>query len=290
MTQHSPLRALTKRPHAPLLAALLLASSWAWGAPVQADSSMARGVLRAEREAVLSSSVSERIVSMPFREGAHFKKGDALVTFDCGRLAAQLRAARAGASVEARNAQVQRELLAMDATGRADADIAVMKQRERSAQADVISQQMVGCKVAAPYSGSVVEAMARANETPPANEKLIKIVSDGPLELHMVVPSKWLAWLKPGSEFAFKVDETGETLQAKVARISAAVDAVSQTVKVVASVEKAPADVRPGMSGQAVLDNQLNEQAAAPAADAAAPKVSAAPAPAAAASAPMAGQ
>jgi len=262
MTQHTPLRSLTKRPHTLLLAALLLASPLAWSAPAQ-STSVARGVLRAEREAVLSSSISERIVNMPFREGAHFKKGEALVSFDCGRLAAQLRAARAGASVEARNAQVQRELLAMDATGRADADIAVMKQRERSAQADVISQQMVGCKVAAPYSGSVVEAMARANETPPANEKLIKIVSDGPLELHMVVPSKWLAWLKPGSEFAFKVDETGDTLQAKVARISAAVDAVSQTVKVIASVDKAPASVRPGMSGRAVLERPAAADSAA---------------------------
>jgi len=267
MTQQTSLRTLTKRPHTLLLAALLLASPLAWSAPAQ-TSSVARGVLRAESEAVLSSSVSERIVSMPFREGAHFKKGEALVSFDCGRLAAQLRAARAGASVEARNAKVQRELLAMDATGRADADIAVMKEKEKNAQADVIGQSMVGCKVTAPYSGSVVEAMARPNETPPANEKLIKIVSDGPLELHMVVPSKWLAWLKPGSEFAFKVDETGETLQAKVARISAAVDAVSQTVKVIASVAKAPADVRPGMSGRAVLEDKLSDQAAAPAADA----------------------
>jgi len=274
MSQHTLLRAFAQRPHARLLAALLLASPLAWGAPAQADTgSMARGVLRAEREAVLSSSVSERIVSMPFREGAHFKKGEALVTFDCGRLAAQLRAARAGASVEARNATVQRELLAMDATGRADADIAVMKEKERNAQADVISQSMVGCKVTAPYSGSVVEAMARPNETPPANEKLIKIVSDGPLELHMVVPSKWLAWLKPGSEFAFKVDETGDTLEAKVSRISAAVDAVSQTVKVIASVDKAPASVRPGMSGRAVLERpgSVDSGAAAPAATAVAP-------------------
>ncbi|MGR4870693.1 efflux RND transporter periplasmic adaptor subunit [Variovorax sp. LARHSF232] len=259
---HSSLT-LPKRPGAHRLAALLLASPMAWAATPQADANVARGVLRAEREAVLSSSVSERIVRMPYREGDHFKKGAALVTFDCGRLSAQLRAARAAASVEARNAKVQSELLAMDATGRADADIAVLKEKERNAQADVISQSMVGCKVGAPYNGRVVETMVRPNETPPANEKLIKIVSDGPLELHMVVPSKWLQWLHKGSTVAFKIDETGDTLQAKVQRISAAVDAVSQTVKVVASVDKAPAKVRPGMSGRALLEGTESDPAAA---------------------------
>jgi multidrug efflux pump subunit AcrA (membrane-fusion protein) len=68
------------------------------------------------------------------------------------------------------------------------------------------------------------------------------------------VPSKWLQWLRVGSAFNFKVDETGDVLQAKVERISAAVDAVSQTVKVVASVPKSPANVLPGMSGRVLLD------------------------------------
>ena len=75
-------------------------------------------------EAVLSSTLSERITAMPYREGDRFAKGAALVSFDCGRLAADLRAARAGEAAEARNAGVQAELLGMGATGKADADIA----------------------------------------------------------------------------------------------------------------------------------------------------------------------
>ncbi len=256
------------------LTPLLLACAAAWGADMSgagasgagasgavasaaaapADGGTARGVLRATAEATLSSSLSEKIMSMPLREGERFKQGDVLVSFDCRRLEAELRAARAGAAVEARNAKVQTELLRMEATGRADADIARYKQQERQAQAEVIQERMVDCKVIAPYSGSVVETLAKLNETPPPNEKLISIVSDGPMELHMVVPSKWLAWLKSGSNLDFVVDETGDVLRAKVTRVSAAVDAVSQTVKIVARVEKAPAGVLPGMSGRATLD------------------------------------
>ncbi|MDM0114963.1 efflux RND transporter periplasmic adaptor subunit [Variovorax sp. J22R133] len=217
------------------------------------DTSIARGVLRAEKEAVLSSTVSERITAMPFREGDRFPKGAALVTFDCGRFAADLRAARAGEAAEARNASVQTELLGMGATGKAEADIAGLKQKERAAQAQTIQERMTGCKVIAPFAGRVVETMARAHEAPPANEKLIRIVSDGPLELHMVVPSRWLGWLKVGSSFDFKVDETGDTVKAVVDRISGAVDAVSQTVKIICKVPTVPASVLPGMSGQARL-------------------------------------
>ncbi|WAI83882.1 MULTISPECIES: efflux RND transporter periplasmic adaptor subunit [Achromobacter] len=236
------------------LTPLLLACATAWGSQPPADGGSARGVLRATAEATLSSSVSEKILSMPLREGERFKQGDVLVSFDCRRLEAELRAARAGAAVEARNAKVQAELLRMAATGRADADIARFKHQERQAQAEVIQQRMVDCKVVAPYAGSVVETLARLDETPPANEKLISIVSDGPMELHMVVPSKWLAWLKEGSDLDFIVDETGDVLPAKVTRVSAAVDAVSQTIKVVALVEQAPVGVLPGMSGRATLE------------------------------------
>jgi len=253
-----------------------------------ADAGVARGVLRAQQEAVLSSSVSERITSMPFKEGDRFPKGATLVSFDCARLGAELNAARAGQKAEARNAEVQNALLGMEATGRAEAEIAGLKQKEREAQSQVIQERMSGCRLAAPFAGRVVETMVRVHESPQANDKLMRIVSDGPVELHMVVPSKWLSWLKGGSEFSFKVDETGDMLQAKVLRISGGVDAVSQTVKVVAAVPKVPALVLPGMSGRATLGN-VAPVAAAPAA-AAAPVVSAAPAAAAtAATAPSNG-
>lgn len=227
-------------------------------APAQTDEALpndgARGVLRARHEAVLAAAISERIERMPFREGDAFRKGQTLVAFDCNRLHAELRAADAGQAAEARNAEVQDELLAMQATGRADAEIARYKERERAAQADAIRARMRDCRLSAPFSGRVVETIARVHETPSANEKLLRIVSDDPLELHVVVPSKWLGWLRTGSAMAFRVDETGDLLPATVERISAAVDAVSQTVKVVAAVPDVPPGVLPGMSGRVVLE------------------------------------
>jgi membrane fusion protein (multidrug efflux system) len=209
----------------------------------------ARGVLRAAQEAVMSSAISARVVSMPYREGDLFAKGAALVSFDCGTQQAELQAALAGQAAEARNVQMQTELLRVQATGQVDLDLATEHERERGARAQAIRQSMRGCQLSAPFAGRVVETYARLYESPPANEKLLRIVSDGPLELHAVVPSRWLTWLKPGATFNLKVDETGDVVAAVVQRVSAAVDPVSQTVKIIAAVPKRPALVLPGMSG-----------------------------------------
>ncbi|GEN24372.1 hypothetical protein HCU01_23210 [Halomonas cupida] len=208
-----------------------------------------RGVLRAEQEAVLASNVSSRIIAMPFREGDSFDSDAELVKFDCSRFEAQLRGARAQANAASRDAEVQRELLSMGAGGRADADIALFKASQGRADAQAIESQMQGCSIRAPFAGSVVEPMVHQNETPAPNEPLIHIVSDGALELQMVVPSCWLAWLTDGATFHFRVDETGDMLQAEVRRMSAAVDPVSQTVKVISRVLEVPEGVLPGMSG-----------------------------------------
>jgi RND family efflux transporter MFP subunit len=235
---------------------VLLASASAM-APAHAQTSgshssatvSARGVLRAAQEAVMSSAISARVVSMPYREGDRFAKGAALVGFDCGTQQAELQAALAGQAAEARQVQMQTELLRVQATGKVDLDLAIEHERERGARAQAIRQAMRGCQLSAPFAGRVVETYTRVHESPPANEKLLRIVSDGPLELHAVVPSRWLTWLKPGATVNLKVDETGDMVAAVVQRVSAAVDPVSQTVKIIAAIPKRPALVLPGMSG-----------------------------------------
>jgi membrane fusion protein, multidrug efflux system len=242
--------------HAAVLVATFMAAS---GGSAQTTTSStttqdaARGVLRASQEAVLASSISARVLTMPYREGDRFTKGATLVSFDCGRQRSELAAARAGQAAETRNVDVQRELLQHQATGKAELDIAIERERERGAQAQALVQHMRGCDVAAPFAGRVVETYARMHETPSANEKLLRIVSDGPLELHVVVPSRWLTWLKLGARIDVKVDETGDVVPAEVQRVSAAVDPVSQTVKIVASISKRPALVLPGMSGSVAM-------------------------------------
>ncbi len=70
------------------------------------------------------------------------------------------------------------------------------------------------------------------------------------------VPSTWLTWLKPGAEFQFQVDETDKSYVGVVRRLGAAVDTVSQTIKVFAKFAAPTPDILPGMSGTAQFKYQ----------------------------------
>jgi membrane fusion protein, multidrug efflux system len=70
----------------------------------------------------------------------------------------------------------------------------------------------------------------------------------------IIVPSNWVRWLKPGTPFSFRVDEVRRDVPAAVVRVGAAVDAVSQTIKIAAKLLQSSDGILPGMSGSASFD------------------------------------
>jgi RND family efflux transporter MFP subunit len=224
---------------------------------VEAADRQVRGVVRPVHDAILSSSISARIVSMPYREGDVFARGAVLVRFDCARQTAELEAARAAAAAEKAQFDSQSELLRLEAAGKTDVQIARERHVERNAQAAALEHAMAGCTVTAPFAGRVVEHFARMHETPTSSAQLLRIVSHSQVELQLVAPSRWLAWLEPGTRFQFQVDETGATVRARVKSVNPSVDPVSQTVKLLGVLDEArAATVLPGMSGSATFDRR----------------------------------
>ena len=75
------------------------------------------------------------------------------------------------------------------------------------------------------------------------------IASDTLLEIEIVVPSKLLAALPPGSNIIFTIDETSRSYPARVARTAGSVDPISQLSKIFASFEPPTGGASPGMGG-----------------------------------------
>ena len=211
----------------------------------------ARGVLVPAQEAVISSELSARIVELPFRDGESFAAGDVLVAFDCAlfearrdQAAALLRAARAALA----NAE---QLERMNSIGELEVSLA-RTDMERAAAVFAEAEVTVGrCKVLAPYDGRLVEALVNAHEVATPGARLLTIISAGPLEATLLIPSDWLVWLAPGQPFAFEVDETKALLEGEVASIGARVDPASQTVPLRVVLSDAVPGLIPGMSGTA---------------------------------------
>ena len=212
-----------------------------------------RTQLTARNAVTLSSEIAARIVALPVREGDAFRAGQTLVRFYCGLYQSQVH--KAEAAVEAADAVLRSDQRMADlhSIGQSELDQAKAHLKEAQAEAAGARQQAGRCAIVAPFAGRVAKRRAAAFEYVTPGTPLLDVVETGHLELQMIVPSKWLAWLKPGGAFTVNVDELGEHYPARVQRLGAQIDPVSQTVAVFGRIEGAAPRLLPGMSGWAVF-------------------------------------
>jgi membrane fusion protein, multidrug efflux system len=217
-----------------------------------------RGLIKPVEKAVISSQIAARISKIPFKSGDSFKKGDLLVKFDCSFYRADLASAEATFKSKQNVFENNKQLLALNAIS--DIDVSISESEMQVARADRTMRAIrVGqCKINAPYSGRVIEVAINEHETVPADKEILSILNDRDLEIELIVPSNWLTWLTAGEQFSFLIDETGKTLEAKVAKIGAVVDPVSQTIKLIGRFEDNLDGVLSGMSGTAQFKQDRN--------------------------------
>jgi RND family efflux transporter MFP subunit len=199
----------------------------------------------------VASEISAKIASLPFRDGDSFRAGQTIVALDCSLYAAQLHKAQAEADAAVKLKNVNERLAQLNSIGDLDVEQAQAKAKASAAEVAYMQATVRKCVITAPFDGRVVKRNASAQQFAEVGKPLLTIVDTSHLELKMIVPSKWLAWLKPGHAMTVKVDEVGKTYPASVARIGARVDPVTQTVDVTASLNGRPPELLPGMSGWA---------------------------------------
>lgn len=215
------------------------------------DDGRIRIQLVARDQVDLSSEISAKIASMPFRDGDAFRAGQTLVSLDCSLYAAQLHKAQAEADAAVQLKRVNDRLSQLHSIGEIDVQQAEAKAKASAAEVAYMQATVRKCSIAAPFDGRVVKRSAAAQQFAEPGKPLLTIVDTSHLELKMIVPSKWLAWLKPGHPLSVNVDEVGKTYPATVARIGARVDPVTQTVDVTAALSGRAPELLPGMSGWA---------------------------------------
>lgn len=217
----------------------------------QGEETSARGIVRSTNEAWISTDLGFRVETLPFREGQAFKRGDILATFDCGDLAAEMKSAEAQLRAEQITYENNSRLAKLNAVGKFEVALSKAKADQASAALEAYQSKFSRCTIKAPFDGRVAVMRAHAYEIPDRTQPIMQIVGVSQLEIEILLPSQWLKWLKPGVGFDLKIEETGQVLPAEIQRLSAVVDPVSQTVKVIGRFTSEPTDVLPGMSGPA---------------------------------------
>ncbi len=209
----------------------------------------ARALVTATEKVSISSELAARVENINFLLGDPFKKGDVLISFDCKIYKAQKEVIQANydsANIQLKN---DKELLEMRSIGKLQYQLSESALKKAKAELNIAKLNVDRCEIVAPYNGKVMDVYTSIFSTIEQRQPLMDIVGDGLLEAEIVVPSNWLRWLKKGHEVKIVIDETGETLDAKVISLGATVDAVSQTIELKAQFNEKYESLIPGMSG-----------------------------------------
>ena len=251
-----------------LLGAGLCLGAWAQGARVpvpapdpsdaqapagRADRQEIRAHLIPLRYTTLASEIGARVRRLPFGEAQAFKAGDMLVSLDCSVQQAQRDKARAELAGAEAAFEANQRLARLNAVSELElvlAGTAVQRARAEIGAQDALIEK---CTVVAPFNGRVAEQKVREQQFVQPGQALLDVLDDSTLELEFLAPSSWLRWLREGYALRVTIDETRRSYPARLSRVGARVDPVSQSVKVAATIDGRFPELMPGMSGRILV-------------------------------------
>jgi membrane fusion protein, multidrug efflux system len=212
-----------------------------------------RAQLSPQRYTTIAAEIGAKISRISVAEGGSFRAGQVLVQLDCSIQQAQLQKARAVLDAAEKTYAANKRLDELHSIGKVELDVSQAETAKARADLSATSVVLSKCGIAAPFAGRVAEQKAREQQYVQPGQALLDILDDSVLELEFIVPSRWLAWLKPGYAFQVHIDETNKSYPAKIQRIGAKVDPVSQSVKLSATISGRYPELIAGMSGRVAL-------------------------------------
>jgi RND family efflux transporter MFP subunit len=225
--------------------------------PAQAQFALDRMEMRAQltpqRYTTLSSELGVKISKINVKEGERFKAGEVLIVFDCALQSAQLDKARAQLVGAENTYGGNQKLAALNAVGQVELGNAQAEVMKARADVAYLQATLDKCIIAAPFDGRASEQKAREQQFVQPGQALLDIIDDSTLELEFIMPSRWVTGVKPGHKFQVRIEDTNKTYPAKLLRIAAKADPVSQSVKAVAVIDGNYPELIAGMSGRILL-------------------------------------
>ena len=214
-----------------------------------------RAQLMPLRYTTIAAEIGAKVSAIAVPEGGVFKAGQMLVQFDCSLQKAQLDKAQAELEGAEQTLQANVRLEQLNAVGQLELDLSKTATNKAKAEVGAHNAVLAKCQVSAPFAGRVTEQRVREQQYVQAGQSMLDIIDDSVLELEFLVPSVWLRWLRTGRAFQVQIDETRKTYPARLTRIGARVDPVSQSVKVAATITGKPPELIAGMSGKVLLNS-----------------------------------
>jgi membrane fusion protein (multidrug efflux system) len=204
-------------------------------------------------ESILSSQMAGKIKKIHFGLGDTVKAGELLLEFDCESEEAQLQTAQADYRGARESHLTKMRLQALGAAGELEVTLAAAAADKARSQVNLREAQMAFCKVTAPFSGSLVKLRIKTAESVSAGQPLIEMVNPSTLKAQIFVPAAWSRWIRVGTPVMVKGSDNSRPYRARISKLNARVEGVSQSLELEARFDGAPLGLLPGMVGTATF-------------------------------------
>lgn len=205
-------------------------------------------ILEPLEKSKITAEVFLKVIEIPKRLGEPFHKGDLLIKFDNAALYANLAKAERGlkkaeADLAVKQALSQDRLISNLELKESEANFS-------TAQSEVViaKKNLEMSEIRAPYDGKVADLTVHLFEVPQRERPMMEIVNDNTLVANFLIPSNYLKNVHIGAPVYILIKDTGEIVQATVARISPVVNPASSTVKVEAEIDNSTGHLKTGMA------------------------------------------
>ncbi|MBF0429249.1 MAG: efflux RND transporter periplasmic adaptor subunit [Magnetococcales bacterium] len=213
----------------------------------------ARALLAAQRETILSSRMVGRVEKLAVKEGDTIRQGQMLVNMDCAIHEARQAKVEAELKASRIKLEVQKRLEKLQSGSAQEVGLSAAEVQKMEAELAEMRATVAMCVIHAPFSGRVTAIKVGLQQSVAQGVPLVEILDDTSLEVRLIVPSKWLSWLRVDAPFTLHIDETGQEYPAKVVRIGARIDPASQSLSVTGVIAGKQEGVMAGMSGTALF-------------------------------------
>lgn len=210
-------------------------------------------VLTTRNKASVSSEIGSTINNILIKEGDFFKKDDIILKFNCTLFDAKLKKSWSELNLAKNKYDSYQRLSNLDGASKMELVTSQSEYEQAKAEYDISKYNAEQCILKAPFGGQLVELFVNEHETIKVGQKLYDIVDNKNLEVSIIVDSDWLMWLKEGDNFQLYINETHKSYTGEIAKIIYSVDAVSQSIRLIGSIQGNQEGLFIGASGTATF-------------------------------------
>jgi membrane fusion protein (multidrug efflux system) len=208
------------------------------------------GSILPNREVIITSEVSKKVVGIHFTEGSFVNKGQLLYKLDDSDIKARLKQLQAELALAKLSENRMSLLLKNESVRQEEYDIASTKLQSLQASEELLQVDLSKTSIHAPFSGVIGITKAEVGSLVNPGMSLATLQEHNNVKVQFSVNERYLEHITRGKKISFSVTNSTQEFSAKIAATESGIDTQSRTITVQAIAINYQGLLRPGMSAR----------------------------------------